>query len=217
MANEKLGIIGKKLGMTQLFDKAGNVRGVTVIQVEPNTILQVKTAAGKDGYNALQVGWGQGKESRATKAEKGHYAKANSGVPRVVREFRVDAATAAKYQAGAQLTMGDFFTAGQRIDVQGVSKGRGFSGVMKRHNFAGFGSSHGVHEYYRHGGSIGTRLTPGMTMKGMKMPGHMGDEKLTVQNCYVEKVDAERNLLYVRGGIPGADGATVALRPAVKA
>lgn len=217
MANEKLGIIGKKLGMTQVYDKAGNVRGVTVIEVEPNTILQVKTAEGKDGYNAIQLSWGTRKESRATKAERGHFAKANAPVARVVREFRVDAATAGKYQAGAQLKLSDFFAAGQRIDIQGVSKGRGFSGVMKRHNFAGFGSSHGVHEYYRHGGSIGTRLTPGMTMKGMKMPGHMGDEKLTVQNCFVEQVDVERNLLYVRGGVPGADGAVVALRPAIKA
>ena len=217
MANEKLGLIGRKLGMTQLFDAAGNVRGVTVLEVTPNTVLQVKTTETKDGYNAVQVAWGERKESRVTKAELGHFAKAGAGIARVVREFRVDAATAASLQPGAQLKLADMFTAGQRVDVSGVSKGKGTAGVMKRHNFFGFKASHGVHEYYRHGGSIGTRLTPGFTMKGMKMPGRMGDANMTVQNCFVEKVDAERNLIYVRGGIPGADGAVIALRSAIKA
>ncbi|GDX78434.1 50S ribosomal protein L3 [Deltaproteobacteria bacterium] len=217
MANEKLGIVGKKLGMTQLFDASGAVRGVTVIEVTANTILQIKTTAGKDGYNAVQVGWGERKESRVTKAERGHFAKAGAPLATVVREFRVDAATAAGLEVGKQLTISDFFKEGQRIDVQGVSKGRGFAGVMKRHNFSGFHASHGVHEYYRHGGSIGTRLTPGMTMSGMKMPGHMGDAKLTVQNAKIEKIDVERNLIYLRGGVPGGDNAVLALRPAVKA
>jgi large subunit ribosomal protein L3 len=216
MANEKIGLIGKKLGMTQVYDATGSVRGVTVIEISPNTVLQVKTAAGKDGYNAVQLGTGAKKESRATKAEKGHYAKAGAVVPAVVREFRVDEKTAAGLELGKQLNLADLFQAGQRVDVQGVSKGRGFQGVMKRHNFAGFKASHGVHEYYRHGGSIGTRLTPGMTQAGMKMPGHMGDAKVTVQGLFVEKVDAERNLLFLRGGVPGADGASVAVRLAIK-
>ena len=170
MANEILGLIGKKIGMTQLFDKNAASRGVTIIELTPNTVLQVKTASTKDGYNAVQLAWGTRKDARATRAELGHFKKAG-------------AATA---------------------------------GVMKRHNFSGFKASHGVHEYYRHGGSIGTRLTPGMTFKGKKMPGHMGDAKLTVQNLYVERIDAERNLLFVRGGVPGADGAVVAVRAAVK-
>lgn len=217
MANEKLGIVGKKLGMTQIFDASGAVRGVTVIELTPNTILQIKTTAGKDGYNAVQLGWGERKESRVTKAERGHFAKAGAANAKVVREFRIDATTAAGLEVGKQLTIADFFTEGQRVDVQGVSKGRGFAGVMKRHNFSGFHASHGVHEYYRHGGSIGTRLTPGMTMQGMKMPGHMGDAKLTVQNAKIEKIDLERNLVYLRGGVPGGDGAVLTLRPAVKA
>ena len=216
MANEKLGLIGKKLGMTQIFDAAGNVRGVTVLQIEANTVLQVKSAEGKDGYNAVQLGAGSKKESRATMAERGHYAKAGAGVPSVVREFRVDAATAGKMEAGKQLNIADFFAVGQKVDVQGTSKGRGFAGVMKRHNFSGFKASHGVHEYYRHGGSIGTRLTPGMTQAGMKMPGQMGDAKTSVQGLRIEKIDTERNLVYVRGGVPGADNAIVAIRPAVK-
>jgi len=117
---------------------------------------------------------------------------------------------------GKQLTLSDFFKVGQRVDVQGVSKGKGFAGVMKRYNFKGFKATHGVHEYYRHGGSIGTRLTPGMTFKGKKMPGHMGDAKLTVQNLFVERIDIERHLLFLRGGVPGADGGIVAVRTALK-
>jgi len=216
MANEKLGLIGKKLGMTQLFDAAVNVRGVTVLQVTPNTVVQVKTTSTKDGYNAVQIGTGTKKEARLTKAELGHFAKAGVGALAFVREFRVDAATVAGLEPGKQLTVGDFFKAGQRVDVQGTSKGKGFQGVMKRHNFSGFKASHGVHEYYRHGGSIGTRLTPGMTQAGMKMPGQMGNAKVSVQGLFVEKVDAERNLVYVRGGVPGADNAIIAIRPAVK-
>ncbi len=216
MANEILGLIGKKIGMTQVFDKNAASRGVTIIELTPNTVLQVKTATTKDGYNAVQVAWGTKKDSRATRAELGHFKKAGASTAAVVREFRVSAEVVAGLEVGKQLVLADFFKEGQRVDVQGVSKGKGFAGVMKRHNFSGFKASHGVHEYYRHGGSIGTRLTPGMTFKGKKMPGHMGDAKLTVQNLYVEQVDVERNLLYVRGGVPGADGAVVAVRAAVK-
>jgi large subunit ribosomal protein L3 len=217
MANEILGLIGKKIGMTQIYDSGSSVRGVTVIELTPNTVLQVKKATTRDGYNAVQVGWGEKKETRVTRAELGHFKKAGVGAAAVVREFRVTADVAAGLEAGKELTIADFFKEGQRVDVQGISKGKGFAGVMKRHNFAGFKASHGVHEYYRHGGSIGTRLTPGMTFKGKKMPGHMGDAKVTVQNLYVERVDVERNLLFLRGGVPGADGAVVAVRKAVKA
>jgi large subunit ribosomal protein L3 len=216
MANENLGLIGRKLGMTQVYDTAGAVIGVTVLELTDNTVLQVKTAAGKDGYNAVQLGWGTRKAKHTTKAEQGHFAKAGAEPSRVVREFRVNEATAAGLAPGAKLSLSSTFTAGQKVDVQGVSKGRGFQGVMKRHNMAGFGNSHGVHEYYRHGGSIGTRLTPGMTMQGMRMPGHMGDATVSVQNLKVVKIDADRNLLFVRGAVPGADGAVVVVRPAIK-
>jgi large subunit ribosomal protein L3 len=216
MANENLGLIGRKLGMTQIFAANGVCTGVTVVELSPNTVLQVKSTEGVDGYNALQMGAGVGKEKQTTKAELGHFAKAGAGVCKVVREFRVNGETAAKHAVGSQLSVGDLFKDGQFVDVQGVSKGKGYQGVMRRHNFSGFKASHGVHEYYRHGGSIGTRLTPGMTMAGMKMPGHMGDRTVSVQNLKIVKIDAERNLVYLKGGVPGADGASIIVRPAVK-
>jgi large subunit ribosomal protein L3 len=213
MANENVGLLGRKLGMTQIYDDAGNVHGVTVLEVQPNTVLQVKTGETRDGYSALQLGIGARKASRATKAEVGHAAKANlSAAPRYVREIRVSGAEAAKHTAGAQLAVGDWFKVDERVDVTGTSKGRGFSGVMKRYNFSGFKRTHGAHEYKRHGGSIGTRLTPGMTFKGVKMPGHMGDERVVVQNLKIVKIDTDRHLVYVRGGVPGADGADVIIR-----
>jgi len=211
----QMGLIGRKLGMTQIFDDAGNALGVTVIEVGPNTVLQVKSAAGADGYDAIQLGYLAKKEQRTTKAELGHArASGAAGAFKFVREFRV--ANAGTFTKGAEVTAGDVFTAGTKVDVVGTSKGRGFAGVMKRHNFAGFKRSHGVHEYYRHGGSIGTRLTPGMTLKGVKMPGHMGSARVTVQNLKVVKVDVERNLVMVRGGVPGPDGATVIVRNSAK-
>jgi large subunit ribosomal protein L3 len=218
MANETMGLLGRKLGMTQIFDEAGNANGVTVLQVGPNTVVQVKSAGGKDGYAALQLGFGTRKESRTTKAVRGHVAKSGAtGNFKVLREIRVSDAVAQAHTAGQELTVGTFFKAAQKVDVIGVSKGRGFAGVMKRHNFSGFKRSHGVHEYYRHGGSIGTRLTPGMTLKGVKMPGHMGNARTTIQNLVVVKMDTERHLLYVKGGVPGPDGAMIVVRSAVKA
>lgn len=217
MSNQTMGLIGRKLGMTQIFDDAGNVSGVTVIEVGPNTILQVKTSDTKDGYAALQLAFAAKKPTRATKAELGHAKAAGvEGAFKVVREVRVSADAIGSHAKGGTIAVGDVFAANAKVDVSGLSKGRGFAGVMKRHNFSGFKRSHGVHEYYRHGGSIGTRLTPGMTLKGVKMPGHMGAAKVTVQNLRVVRVDAERNLLFVRGGVPGPDGAFVMVRQAVK-
>lgn len=215
MANSQFGILGRKIGMTQVFDAAGNASGVTVLDLGPNTVLQVKTTDGKDGYSALQLGYGSQKAQRLSKAELGHYKKVGEYVPRVVKEVRVTDAVAKEHAVGQQIGA-SIFAANERVDVSGVSKGRGFQGVMKRHNFAGFKRSHGVHEYYRHGGSIGTRLTPGMTLAGVKMPGHMGDAAVTVQNIQIAKVDAERNLVYLKGGVPGADGAMVLIRKTVK-
>jgi large subunit ribosomal protein L3 len=216
MANQSLGLLGTKLGMTQLFDAEGNVTPVTVIQVGPNRVLQVKTSDTKDGYNAIQLGFGTQKAHRLGKAILGHFAKSGEVISRHVAEFRLPAAEAATYTAGQEIGAADVFTEGGWVDATGTSKGRGFTGVMKRWNFAGFERSHGVHEYFRHGGSIGTRLTPGMTLKGKRMGGHYGSERVTIQNIRVVKIDAERNLVFIHGAVPGPKGGLVRLRKAVK-
>ena len=217
-ANSTIGLIGRKLGMTQLFNAEGEVVPVTVIEMGPCTILAVKTAGGRDKYDALQMAFGEKKTSRSNKPELGIFAKAGvEGAMSHICEFRVTAETAAKYTAGTVLKLADVFVEGERTDVGGISKGRGFAGVMKRYHHAGMKRTHGVHEFHRHGGSIGTRLTPGMTLGGMPMPGHMGAEKVTVQNVVIEKIDAERNLMYLRGGVPGPTGAICTIRKAVKA
>ncbi|MCO4744476.1 MAG: 50S ribosomal protein L3 [Proteobacteria bacterium] len=218
MANESMGLVGRKLGMTQIYSEDGHVQPCTVVQCGPNTVLQVKTTDGRDGYNALQLGFGEQKPQRLTKAELGHSKKAGveHGV-RYIREVRVDADTVANNEPGKTLGPADVFTPGETVDATGISKGKGFAGVMKRHNFQGFIRSHGTHEFFRHGGSIGCRLTPGRVAKGKKMPGHMGARQVTVQNMEVAKIDAERNLLYVVGGVPGATGSIVTIRKAVKA
>ena len=214
--SKKIGLIGRKIGMTQIFEASGNIAGVTVVELGPNTVLQVKSAEGKDGYSALQLGYGAKREKSATKAEIGHAKKAGVGPQLVVRELRVDASVAAKYQVGASISLGDVFVLNELVDVIGTSKGRGFAGVMKRWNMSGFKRTHGAHEYKRHGGSIGTRLTPGMTFKGVRMPGHMGNAQVTVQNVRVVRLDAERNLVFLKGGVPGAPGSPVLLRKASK-
>jgi large subunit ribosomal protein L3 len=218
MPNETMGLIGRKLGMTQLFrEDDGEVLPVTIIETGPCTVTAVKTAAGRDGYDAIQLGFDKKRASRTNKPGRGQFAPAGiDGEPAHVREIRVSGEEVAKHEVGKVLTAGDVFTEGETVDVTGTSKGRGFAGVMKRHNFAGFERSHGVHEYFRHGGSIGTRLTPGMTLSGMPMGGQMGNERVTVQNLKVAKVDAERNLVFVLGGVPGPNGAVVTLRKAVK-
>lgn len=215
MANSNIGLVGRKLGMTQFFNADGDVVPVTVIQAGPNAIIQVKTSSTKDGYNALQLGFDAQKEQRLTKAQLGHFAKANVGTPRHVAEIRVTAADAAKYTAGETLTT-ELFTVGEKVDVTGKSKGRGYTGVMKRWHFKGFIRTHGTHEYFRHGGSIGTRLTPGMTLKGKHMGGRTGFTQTTIQNLVIAKIDAEQNLIFVRGGVPGANGTIVKIRKAVK-
>lgn len=216
MANQQLGLLGRKLGMTQLFEADGTVLPVTVLQVGPCKVLQVKTANGKDGYNALQLGWGGKRAVLVNKPEAGHFAKTGEGLPRWVAEIRVSAEDAARFSAGQIISAGDVFAVGGLVDVTGTSKGRGFAGVMKRHHFKGFIRSHGTHEYFRHGGSIGTRLTPGMTLKGKRMPGHMGAEQVTTQNIRVVKLDAERGLVFINGSVPGPKGGVVKLRKAVK-
>jgi large subunit ribosomal protein L3 len=192
------GIIGRKLGMTQIFDESGAVVPVTVIEAGPCPVVQVRTED-RDGYAAVQLGFGAQKDSRATRAEKGHATKAGlETAPRVLKEFRFDDAPA----VGESVTV-DGFERGARVKVTGVTKGRGFQGVMKRHGFGGGRASHGATRVHRAPGSIGAGTNPSRVIKGKKMPGHMGNAQQTVRNLLVAKVDAERNLLYVRGAVPG--------------
>lgn len=207
------GLIGKKIGMTQFYNTAGNVVPVTVIQMGPCVVVQKKQSA-KDGYNALQVGFGAKKSQRINKPEQGHMAKAGKGAFEVLKEFRLDDVTL--YEVGQEIKVGDLFKAGDRIDVSGISKGHGFAGVIKRWSFGGFPGSHGTHEYFRHGGSIGNRSFPGRVRKGKKMAGHWGNERISIQNLEVVDVRAEENLLLVKGAVPGANEGVVIVRRAVK-
>jgi large subunit ribosomal protein L3 len=191
-------IIGRKLGMTQIFDENGTVVPVTVIEAGPCPVVQVRTAE-KDGYSAVQLGFGAQKDNRATKAEKGHAIKAGlEKAPRVLKEFQIADAP----EVGGVVTV-DGFERGGKVKVTGVTKGRGFQGVVKRHGFGGGRASHGATRVHRGPGSIGAGTNPSRVIKGKKMAGHMGDVQQTVRNLLVAKVDAERNLLYVRGAVPG--------------
>jgi len=193
------GIIGRKLGMSQIFDENGTVVPVTVIEAGPCPVVQVRSQE-KDGYTAVQLGFGQQKERRASKAEKGHALKAGlEQTPAVLKEFRFDENAP---EVGATVTV-DGFERGGRVKVTGVTKGKGFQGVMKRHGFGGGRASHGATRIHRAPGSIGAGTNPSRVIKGKRMPGHMGDQQQTVRNLLVAKVDAERNLLYVRGAVPG--------------
>lgn len=207
------GLIGKKIGMTQFYNAEGNLIPVTVVETGPCVVVQKKQAA-RDGYNALQVGFGAKKAQRLNKAEQGHMGKAGKGAFAVLKEFRVD--DPGSYEVGQEIKAGDLFKVGDRIDVSGISKGHGFSGVIKRWSFGGFPGSHGTHEYFRHGGSIGNRSYPGRVRKGKKMAGHWGNERISTQNLEVVEIRPEENLLLLRGAVPGAKRGVVILRPAVK-
>lgn len=215
--NLRLGLVGKKLGMTTIFGEGGVRIGVTVVEVAPNVVLQKKTPE-TDGYSALQIGYGHKRPKLVNKPEAGHFAKAGlepERFPRYVKEIRLSADEVGKVTAGQELPFG-FFAAGDVVDVSGISKGKGFQGVMKRHHFGGFPASHGTHEYFRHPGSIGCRTTPGRVHKGKRMGGHMGTDRVTVQNLKIVRVDEEKRLLLIRGAIPGAKGSLVYVRGAVK-
>jgi large subunit ribosomal protein L3 len=216
MANEQMGLLGFKVGMTQIYNDNKDVVPVTVVSVAGNTVLRVKSSEGKDGYSAVQLGIGERKVKHTTKPQLVAFEKINVSPKKFIREIRITTEDTAKFEGGQVLNVADFFNGGDKIDVTGTSKGCGFAGVMKRYNFAGFIRSHGTHEYFRHGGSIGTRLTPGHVIKGKKMPGHMGNKRVTVQNLHVERVDAERGLLFIRGGVPGANKGLLLIRSAVK-
>lgn len=207
-----IGIVGRKSGMTRVFSSEGASIPVSVIEVTPNRITQIKNNE-TDGYCAVQVTVGSRRSSRVVKAAAGHFSKANSEAGSSLVELRCDAVD--EYSVGGELTV-DAFEEGQIVDVVGTSKGKGFAGVVKRWNFRMQDATHGNSLSHRAPGSIGQCQTPGRVFKGKKMAGHMGAEQVTVQNLEVVKVDAERNLLLVKGAIPGAPGGEVVIRPAVK-
>jgi large subunit ribosomal protein L3 len=204
-----IGLIGKKLGMSQVFAQDGTLVPVTVIQTGPCTVVQKKTAQ-RDGYTALQLGFGVKKPQRATKPLLGHCRAAGKGPFAVLREFRVDDVD--EYEIGHEISVAQVFQPGELIDVIGRTKGRGYSGVMKRHGMGGFPGSHGTHEYFRHGGSIGNRSFPGRIFKGKRMAGQYGDERMTALHLRIVDVKPEDNLLLVRGAVPGARGGIVLVR-----
>lgn len=214
--NQLPGIIGKKLGCTQFFQQDGTVVRVTVVEAGPVVVLQKRTPE-RDGYSALQLGLGEQKPARKTKAELGHFEKAKTTPKRWVKELRLPAEEVAKYEVGQTLDVSQLFAEGDVVDATGVTRGRGFTGVMRRWNFSGMGRSHGVHEYARHGGSIGTNMTPGRTLPGVKMPGQYGNERVTIQNLKVARIDAAKQLLLIEGAVPGSRNQLVTIRKATKA
>lgn len=210
-----IGVVGRKCGMTRVFTDDGASVPVTVVEVSPNRVTQVKTLE-KDGYRAVQITTGTRRASRVTAPLAGHYKKAVVEPGRGLWEFRLTESQGQELVTGNELKA-DQFSVGQMVDVAGISIGKGFAGTIKRHNFKGGRASHGNSLSHRAPGSIGQRQTPGRVFPGMKMSGHMGAERVTVQNLEVVRVDAERNLLLIRGGVPGAPGANLIIRPAVKA
>lgn len=205
------GIIGKKVGMTQVFDERGNVIPVTVIQAGPCYVTQIRTAE-RDGYVAVQLGFGETKPKRLTQGQLGHLRRNNLPALRHLREFRLRPGDV-DVEEGQQIKA-DVFSAGERVDVIGVSKGRGFAGTVKRHHFGRGPKTHGQSDRERAPGSIGPGSTPGHTIKGLRMGGRMGNERVTMENLEVVVVDAERNLIAVRGSVPGAKGGIVLIKPA---
>ena len=205
-------IVGKKLGMTQLFDANGNVIPVTVIEAGPCVIAQKKTVE-NDGYEAVQFGYGDLKASKVNKPMKGHFAKGDVAPKKVLREFRFDDMSAMNV---GDIIKADVFAEGDAVDVRGTSKGKGYAGVVKRWNFSRLKESHGTGPVHRHGGSLGV-IDPARVFKGKKMAGHLGNERVTVQNLSVVKVDAENNIIAVKGAVPGPKGGIVILLDSVKA
>jgi large subunit ribosomal protein L3 len=210
-----IGVVGRKVGMTRVFTDEGASLPVTVIEIEPNRVAQLKTLE-TDGYRAVQVTTGSRKASRVTKPAAGHFAKASVEAGRGLWEFRLNDGEGEELTVAGEIKV-DIFEAGQKVDVSGVSIGKGFAGGVKRHNFRTQDATHGNSLSHRAPGSIGQCQTPGRVFKGKRMAGHMGDVKRTMQNLEVVRVDADRNLLLVKGAVPGAKGGNVVVRPAVKA
>lgn len=209
-----IGLIGRKCGMTRIFTENGDSVPVTVIEVEPNRVTQIKTDA-TDGYTAVQVAVGTRRASLINKPMTGHYAKAGVGAGRGLWEFRLEAQDVAAYNVGAELKA-DVFQQGQKVDVAGVSIGKGFAGTIKRHNFTMGDATHGNSLSHRAPGSIGQRQTPGRVFPGKKMAGHMGNTRVTVPNLEVIRVDAEKNYVLVKGAVPGSKGGDVVITPTTK-
>ena len=207
-------ILGQKLGMTQIFDDEARAISVTVVKAGPVRVVQVKTIE-RDGYNAIQISFGEMKPGKANKPEAGHYAKAGVAPGNHLVEVKVE--DPSEYQVGQEIKVAEVFKPGTRADVSGVSKGKGFSGVMKRHNFKGLPASHGTQKKHRAPGSIGACATPARVFKGMRMAGRMGGEKVTTLSLEVVGVDEERGLLLLGGSVPGPKGSIVLVREAVKA
>jgi large subunit ribosomal protein L3 len=213
--SEQLGLLGRKVGMMRIFTDDGDAIPVTVLDVSNNRVTQVKTSA-TDGYNALQVAFGARKASRVTKPAAGHLAKAGVEAGTILKEFRVTAEVVGQYKAGAVVPASVFAT-GQKVDVQGTSIGKGFAGTIKRHNFKSQRASHGNSRSHNVPGSISMAQDPGRVFPGKKMTGHMGDETVTTQNLDIVRIDEARQLLLVRGAVPGSKNGHVVVRPAVKA
>lgn len=209
-----IGLVGRKSGMTRVFTEAGLSIPVTVVEVSPNRVTQIKTAE-VDGYSAVQVTTGARKASRVSKSMAGHFAKAGTEAGTGLWEFRADAEELGDLAAGNELTV-ERFTPGQKVDVTGTSKGKGFQGTIKRHNFSMQDATHGNSLSHRAPGSIGQCQTPGRVWKGKKMSGHMGDARVTTQSLEVVQIDVENNLILVKGALPGATGSDVIIRPTVK-
>jgi large subunit ribosomal protein L3 len=209
----KLGLLGRKLGMTRVFKADGQAVPVTVIEIKPNYVSQIKNQEA-DGYSALQLTSGQKKSSRVNKALAGHFAKANVEVGDLIAEFLCE--DEAKYNVGDSILISDLFAEGQYVDVAGTSKGKGFAGTVKRHNFRTQDATHGNSRSHRVPGSIGQNQTPGRVFKGKKMAGHLGNERCTVQSLEIIKIDQDKNVIMIKGAIPGAPGGSVEVRPAVK-
>ena len=210
-----MGLIGRKLGMTQVYDAEGVLVPVTVIQAGPCTVVGMRRPE-RDGYAAAQIGFGPLKAERVPKARRGQFAKAGTGAFRVLREFALSEGDDGAPAVGAEISVSDVFEPGQLVHVSGVSKGRGTAGVIKRHRFSGFPASHGTHEYFRHGGSIGNRSYPGRVFKGKRMAGRLGNERVTTRNLVVVALRPEEHLVLVRGAVPGTRNGTVVLTRAVE-
>ena len=210
-----MGVIGRKAGMTQIFGPEGDRIAVTLVEVEPNVVAKIKSADGPDGYDALVLGYGAVKDKHLNAPKKGFFAKQGIEARRHLREARVDGGDARMFEVGSELGVG-MFTPGTFVDVVGTTKGRGFTGVIKRHNFARPKTTHGTHEVFRHGGSLGTNTTPGRVWLGKKMAGHYGNERVTTQNLLVAGVDVDNNLLVIKGSIPGPRGRLVWVQKSVK-
>jgi large subunit ribosomal protein L3 len=209
------GLIGKKVGMTQVFTAEGNAVPVTVIDVTSCEVVGKRTQE-KDQYSAVVLGFQDAKEKHLTKAQVGSFKKAGAKAKRVVKEFRVSAEELGQFTVGDAVLASALFKKGELVDVQGITKGRGFQGVMKRWNFRGFGQTHGTHEYRRHPGAIGQRKTPGRVYPNKKLPGHYGVETVSIQNLQVVEVIDEKNLILVRGAVPGTSDGLVVVKPAIK-